>query len=369
MTKRACLALLVSLTIVVTASDLSARSRSVQRQTPALLTAIDAIAANALQDGVPGLVIAVSREGRVVLERAYGVQNLSTRVPVETNTIFQVASVTKQFTAALIMKLVERDQLDLGADIRSILPELDTGDAAVTVDHLLTHTSGLPNYLEAQFDPHEPVTHAEVLAAINAAAMRFEPGARWEYNNSGYYLLGVIIERVSGVSYDAFLEAELLRPLGLVESAYCGNPPAFPVPNGYVRLGPLSPISFEAMDMTIPFAAGALCSTAEDLVRWSWALDQGLAITPESYEAMTTEAVLSSGEGAGYGYGIGVGEFNGEPVFSHTGGIPGFSSFLIIAPERGVSIAVITNLFSTEESVATEIALEVAEVVAAEFFP
>ncbi len=239
----------------------------------------------------------------------------------------------------------------------------------VTVEHLLTHTSGLPNYLEAQFDPHEPVTHEEVFAALNAAPMRFEPGSRWEYNNSGYYLLGVIIERVSGVSYDTFLETELLRPVGLVESAYCGNPPAFPVPDGYVKLGPLSPIPFEAMDMTIPFAAGALCSSAEDLVRWSWALDHGLAISPASYEAMTTEAVLSSGEGAGYGYGIGVGEFEGQPVYSHTGGIPGFSSFLMIAPESGISIAVVTNLFSTDESIATEIGIEIAAAVVEEFLP
>ncbi len=126
MRNRACLALLVILSSVFTASDLSARSKSVQRQTPALRTAIDAIGAKALQEGVPGLVIAVSRDGRVVLERAYGVQNLSTRTPVETSTIFQVASVTKQFTAALVMKLVERGQLDLQSDIRTILPELQT---------------------------------------------------------------------------------------------------------------------------------------------------------------------------------------------------------------------------------------------------
>ncbi|MBW3670620.1 MAG: beta-lactamase family protein [Acidobacteria bacterium] len=354
----------LALTLLLPASSGLARTRSVQRETPSIIAAVDAIAQQALEERVPGLVIAVSLDGRFLFERAYGVQNLSTGTPVETDTIFQVASVTKQFTAAAIMKLVERDQLDLHADVRSILPEVETGDHTVTVEHLLTHTSGLPNYIEGTLDLHEPVTHAEMVAALNSKSMRFAPGTKWEYNNAGYYLLGMIIERLGGVGYPQFLEEELLHPLGLVETAYCGRPPAWPVPDGYLQFGSLAPVQFAAMDMSIPFAAGALCSTAEDLVRWARALEEGRILLPESYEAMTTNFELTTGQKVGYGYGLGVGSWNGQTIISHSGGIPGFSSFLMVAPESGLTVAVVANLLSTVRGVASEIGQDVAELFA-----
>ena len=358
---------LLLLLTVMPAGGTSARTRSVQRSTPAIITAVDAIAREALDDGVPGLVIAVAIDDRFLFEKAYGAQSPASMVPVESDTIFQVASVTKQFTAAAIMKLVERGELDLRADVRSLIPELDTGEWVVTVEHLLTHTSGLPNYIEGTIDPYAPVTHSEVVAMLNGLPMRFRPGTRSEYNNSGYYLLGMIIERVSGVRYAEFLEQELLNPLGLVESAYCGRPPAWPVPQGYVRIGPFGVMFFGAMDMTIPFAAGALCSTAEDLIRWERALVEGRAVSPESYDAMITDYRLESGEPTGYGYGIGVGEWEGHLILSHSGGIPGFSSFLMVAPESGLTVAVVANLFSTESGVAAGIGQKVAALFADRF--
>ena len=337
------------------------RQRSARPVQPSLFDAIDQIAADALDDGVPGFVIAVSIGDRFLFERAYGVTDRTLGDPVQTDTIFQVASITKQFTASLILKLVERGDLSIDTDIRSILPELVERNRVVTVEHLLTHTSGLPNYLEASFDPHEPVTHADVFEALNDLATRFAPGTRYEYNNSGYYLLGVIIERVRGIDYAVLLEQELLNPLGLVETAYCGRPPAWPIPDGYVEIGPLAPVRFEAMDMSIPFAAGALCSTAEDLVRWSAALHGGRVLDDGSYELMTTNYRLTHGGRVGYGYGIGVGSWNGEVVLSHSGGIPGFSSFLMTHPASGYTIAVVANLFSTEAGHAADIARDVSE--------
>lgn len=342
-------------------SAAESRRRSVRPRPVPVFNAIDAVAGEAIADGVPGFVVAVGIGDRFLFERAYGLMNVRERTLVATDSIFQIASVTKQFTAAAIMKLVERGELIVDTDVRSIIPELHTGDGVVTIEHLLTHTSGLPNYIEATIDPHQPITHQELIEKMNSLPVRFRPGDEFEYNNGGYYLLGIVIERLSGISYAEFLEQELLHPLGLVETAYCGRPPAWPIPDGYVKLGPLPRAEFEAMDMSIPFAAGALCSTAEDLVRWARALEEGRAVRPDSYEAMTTSYRLNSGGQTGYGYGISLGMRNGISVLSHSGGIPGFSSFLMVIPESGFTIAVVANLFSTETGPAADIALKVAE--------
>lgn len=354
---------LISILALSVVLGVDARPRAV-RPAPSplpLIVEVDQVAAAALESGIPGFVVAVAYGDRILFERAYGSADRSGGTALGTDTIFQIASVSKQFTAAAIMKLVERGELTLDTDIRELIPEVRTGDWKVTVEHLLTHTGGLPNYIEGTWDPHEPVTHAEVFAALNERSMRFRPGDRYEYNNAGYYLLGVIIERLSGQAYAEFLETEFFHPLGLVETAYCGRPPAWPVPNGYVEIPPLAPVAFEAMDMSIPFAAGALCSTAEDLVRWSAALAQGRAVNLASFEAMTTRYRLNGGGSIGYGYGLGIGRWQGMDIVSHNGGIPGFSSFLMTLPETGYTIAVVANLFSTERAPAAEIGIEIAE--------
>ena len=295
----------------------------------------------------PGLSIGVQQGDDLRFAEGFGLADLEHRVPATADTVYRIGSVTKQFTGAAVMALVEEGRLDLDADLRDLLPDYDTRDFSIPVERLLNHTSGIKGYTEmdefwaqARLD----LDHRAMMDLFGGVPFEFEPGDRYQYNNSGYYLLGVLIERISGGSYAEFLEERLFRPLGLDRTHYLDNDPIVPDrASGYEpdREGGFR--NDEPISMKLPYAAGSLGSTVRDLLAWQRALVRSEAVSSAGYERMTAPGELIGGAAVPYGYGLGLGREHGLDKVSHGGGINGFRAQLAYYPEAELGIAVLMN--------------------------
>jgi D-alanyl-D-alanine carboxypeptidase len=344
----------------------AARQRPARRSVEVSLPAVDALANAALSAGVPGLTIGIRRGNELLFERGYGWSDRENQLGATALSIYQIGSITKQFTAAAILRLSEQGRLTLQDAVGQYVPELETRGQTITLAQLLNHTSGLPNYTEFLSDAYKPMTAQEMIDLINSRPFTFAPGTAWAYSNSGYYVLGMVIERVSGESFARYLDLNFFKPLGLTRTSYCGTDPALPIPDGYLRLQQGSPFRVPAADMSLPYAAGALCSTAGDLLRWNVALSSGLAISRSSYQQMITPTVVASGYAENYGYGLAVGRHLGRDLIYHGGGILGFQTFLAYYPGEDLTITVLTNLLDVNADHSGVVALEVARVLLSE---
>ncbi|HSN69838.1 MAG TPA: serine hydrolase domain-containing protein, partial [Thermoanaerobaculia bacterium] len=354
------LAPLLALSLVLSAATPAeaARQRAVRRAAEAPIPASEAdrLAGEAVASGIPGISIAIAhRDSRFA--RAYGMTLPTGGTAATPETIFQIASLTKQFTAAAILALEEDGLLSVNDPITRWIPELDLGTRTVTLHHLLTHTSGLRT--EILVDPYAPVAQADLIRLIGIRGFATEPGTAEAYNNSGYWLLGVAIERVTGLSYAKVLEQRFFVPLGLTRTAFCGTGPAVPVPAGSVEVFGHATAT-QPIDMSLAGAAGGICSTPSDLVTWSRALAGGAAISPASYEKMISPARLQNGAVLDYGYGLGLGSIEYNFATSHAGSIAGFHSYLIHIPGKGITVAVLANAVSASRSWARDIARALA---------
>ncbi len=352
MMTRAILALLLILGHVPAAE--AARRRAVQARGPAVVPAAIVTAANeAAQSmitvGVPAVQIAVSKRGRVIYAEAFGVVDKQNATGATPRSVLQIASVTKQFTAAAILRLAERGALSLDDPIDKYVPEFNSRGVTITLRHLLTHTSGLSRDWYAKtpsgLAPPGPVTREQTIASLNNKPFDFLPGKKWSYSDAGYQLLGYAIESITGMSYAEYIRTEIVLPLGLVDTGVCGTYNPSPLP-GYGLLGgtwkPMPPPHWSVM-----LSNGALCSTASDLARWSHLLANGSVLLPASYEAMTTPARLDDGTvvSSGYALGVAVATMLGRPAVWHSGAIDGFQSYLVYFPEEELAVAVIINAF------------------------
>ena len=302
-----------------------------------------------MEAGVPAVQIAVSHRGRVIYSEAFGTINRESGTVATQRSVLRVGSITKQFTAAAILRLAERGALSLDDRIEKFVPEFETRGRTITLRHLLTHTSGVvrdwwfaPNQ---PVNPAFPVTRAQVINALNARPFDFAPGTKWSYSNAGYMLLGYSIESITGMSYADFIHTELALPLGLIDTGVCGTS-SLPLRDGYgllngswVRLSSLHPSAI--------LSEGSFCSTASDLVRWSHLLATGHAMLPASYTAMTTAARLENNTVVPLGYALGVAtrKIWGHPAVSHGGAVNGFLSFLLYLSDQEIAVAVVTNAF------------------------
>lgn len=299
------------------------------------------------QPGAVGLSVAVAIGDELVIAGGYGIAEVEHDVPANVDTMFRIGSVTKQFTSAAVMRLVERGDLELDQLITEYLPDFPTQGHEVTVLHLLTHTSGIKSYTglgrEWQRVVSLELDHQELLALFQDEPFDFAPGERFLYNNSGYYLLGMILEDVTEKSYADLLQTELVQRLGLKRTRYGSNTDLIKNrAQGYQMIdGELA--NDALIGMSQPGAAGALLSTAKDLVRWQQALVSGKVVSADSYEMMTTPFMLNDGSETKYGFGLGLGIMDGHPVVQHGGGIFGFNSMLAYYPEKMLSVAVISN--------------------------
>ncbi len=339
------LALLLPLTLGGCA--LSVEHQEAGESVTELELTVDRWAKEFLDDGiVAGLSVGIAANGETLLNKGYGLADIEQDVPATDDTVYRIGSITKQFTAAAMMRLVESGQIDLHAPIGPYV-DFPTGDHTVTVEQLLWHTSGIPSYtgLGERWRKTVPldVEHTELLGLVLEEPFDFAPGAEYRYNNTGYYLLGMIVENITGGSYADYVERELAAPLRLSRTHYCDEKRILPGRAEGYELVDGALVNDDPISMTQPFAAGALCSTVGDLLRWQSALASGEVVSMESYARMTSDGLLSDGDPIGYGYGLGLGDLEGHAVVRHGGGINGFATMLVYFPEDDVQITVLTN--------------------------
>jgi D-alanyl-D-alanine carboxypeptidase len=303
--------------------------------------------------------IAVSHRGQVIYSEAFGLMDVATPSSSATpRTVMQIASITKQFTAAAIIRLAERGALKLDDRIEKFVPEFDPRGRTITLRQLLTHTSGIP----VEWVPAGPpwpdhgagVTREEVIKALNNLSFAFKPGTQWSYSNAGYTLLGYAIESVTGMSFADFVRNEFALPLGLIDTGVCGTS-NLPLPHGYLRVTSLW-VPVVAVHPSRSFSSGSLCSTASDLARWSHLLATGRVVLPASYEMMVTPNNFVP-----YGLGLFVEPRLERAAVWHSGGIQGFRSFLLYFPDEEIAVAVLTNASKSTTDYAPFIALTVAK--------
>ena len=286
--------------------------------------------------GAPAVQIAVSERGRIIYSAAFGMSDRESAPAATPRSVLQTGSITKQFTAAAILRLAERGALTLDDRTEKFIPEFNRRGATITLRHLLSHTSGVRGLPP---DQYSPLTREQFITLIDGQPLDFTPGSKWSYSNAGYRLLGYAIESITGRSFADFVHSEFALPLGLIDTGVCGTS-SLPLPEGYgVLQGTWMRIP--AIDMSVPFAAGALCSTASDLARWSHLLAIGGVMLPASYATMISPPRLADKTFAPYGLGLFVQNHLGRPAVWHTGGIPGFQSSLLYFPQDEIAIAVI----------------------------
>jgi CubicO group peptidase (beta-lactamase class C family) len=291
-------------------------------------------------NGFSGSIL-VAENGQPVVSLGYGMANLELAVPNTPQTVFRVGSVTKQFTAMAIMILQERGKLRLGDPVSQYLTDCPAAWQPITVRHLLTHTSGIPSYTNFPDFARTavlPTSSAEMFGMLKDKPLDFAPGEKFAYSNSGYYLLGLVIERASGKPYADFLRESIFTPLGMNQTGY--DNPSRIIRNraaGYARqVG--ETVNAAYMDMTIPYAAGALYSTTEDLLRWDRAL-----YTENLVSQKSLDEIFTPNQG-GYGYGWMIGTRFDRKVIAHGGGIYGFAAHLDRFPADRVTVIVLGNV-------------------------
>ena len=317
---------------------------------PAAVTptaAIDTLLKGSFPADRPGAAVIVVKDGRILFRKAYGMADLELGVPLQPDMVFRLGSITKQFTAAAILMLAEEGKLSLQDPIEKHLAGYPTQGHVITIEHLLTHTSGIQSYTDMPgwmtSRIQSPMTVTELVDGFKKEPMQFAPGETWAYNNSGYILLGAIVEKASGKTYEAFVRERIFEPLGMTASYYDRTEPIIPKrAPGYTREGD-QPRNARYLSMTQPYAAGSLASTVDDLARWDASLYTEKLLKKASLDRAWTPYVLKNGKATGYGYGWGVSTLRGRRAISHGGGIFGFSTYAVRLPDERVYVAVLCN--------------------------
>ncbi|HZI29047.1 MAG TPA: serine hydrolase domain-containing protein [Gemmatimonadaceae bacterium] len=299
------------------------------------------VKADILPRGFPSVSIAVTRGGRTLLERAWGVANITTGQRTEPTTIYRISSVSKQFTAALILKLVDRGKVALtdsiGRYLKGLRPEMNS----LTIEQLLNHTSGLSRDFAQMSRAAENMTSDSLIAMAARDTLVSKPGTVNLYSNTGYMLLGVLVETAYGKPYGDVLRDEIARPLGLTSLGWCGTMPRERAAAGYNRSsdGKVGPPVEQHPSQSI--GAGGICSTAGDLARWNQALHRGRVLSPASYTAMVTPRGIATGR---YGFGIAPrNSYWASPALVHDGQSGGFSAHNGWFPAESLSVTLLYN--------------------------
>jgi D-alanyl-D-alanine carboxypeptidase len=306
---------------------------------------------------IPGVALVVIRDGRAIKTAAYGLANLELSVPVQSNTVFEIGSLTKQFTAASLLLLQQQGKLSVDDRISKHLSDIPGAWTNITIRHLLTHTSGIKSYTGMEgFEFSKHLTQKQFIAALALSKPDFVPGAAWKYSNSGYSLLGFIVENASGQSYWQFLRENIWRPLGM--NATTARDPGVIITNRAAGYEQTNRVHINRdYDLTDVYSAGAIVSTVGDLALWNRALDAEQLLTRESKSQMWTPARLSDGQPTSYGFGWYIQTFDGHRNLAHNGATSGFSASVQRFPDDGLHVIVLTN---TDEMIAGPLARKLA---------
>ena len=290
---------------------------------------------------IAGLAVAVVRGRDTILARGWGFADVENEVPVTTASIFRIGSITKQFTSSAIMQLVEKGRISLDDTLAALLPNIPTTWRKVTLRQLLNHTSGIPSYTDIGRRWREDMSPDSIVGLVTGDTLNFVAGSKWHYNNTGYVLLGMILDKTTGQLYPRYLNEHFFKPMGLNSTMYCDTGPIIKRRALGYRLSDKQLNNAEFLSMTLPYSAGALCSTVGDLVKWTRALHSGAVVSGASFKQMTTP--IGPAAASHYGFGLARDSLGGHRRISHGGAINGFASVLAHYPDDSLTIVVLAN--------------------------
>ena len=324
--------------VIALSLTIQVQAKSISKQIDALLT---------FEKDGPGGVALVVKDGKTIYRKAFGMANLEFDVKMRPDHIFRIGSITKQFTASAMLKLIEEGKIKLDADITEYIKDYPTHGHTITIEHLLNHTSGIKSYTGMKEWDSEArkrdFTPTELIDYFKNKPMDFIPGEKFSYNNSGYILLGYIIELVSGKTYGEYIQDNFFTPLGMDSSSYASTSRI--VKNrasGYDKADE-NYKNADYLSMTQPYAAGSLLSTVDDVHRWYKAVLADKVISKESREKAHSYSTLNDGEKVDYGFGWRIGNIQGSKMIEHGGGINGFLTASLVLPEEDLFVAIFSN--------------------------
>lgn len=307
----------------------------------------DLLLAKEFPPDAPGCAVLVSRMGSVIYEKAFGLADLEMKVPNVVDTVFEIASNTKQFTALAIMQLVEQGKLSLQDSITTFIPGYPTDGYCISIEHLLTHVSGISDFMAfEEFDStvwrldYMPIDFIEFFKREH---LEFVPGTEYSYSNSGYFLLGYVIEKVSGVSYQKYIEQNIFSPAGMANSCYGDRRRIIDSRAKGYAVGGEGYENAEYVSPTVLYSAGALLSTVEDFFKYYQALNAHVLLRQASLARIRTSYTLQNGAETGYGYGVQVRTVEGHRTVAHAGGGPGHWTMHWYFPDEDVHFIIFTN--------------------------
>jgi len=316
-------------------------AQSVEQKIDELLTAYSS------QNKLNGSVL-VAQKGKIIYQKGFGYRNAEQKIPNDINSIFQIGSITKQITAAVIMQLQQEGKLSVTDKLSKYFAGFTNGDK-ITIENLLTHTSGIHNYTDdtvvMKSDLAKHYTQQEMLKLFAGYSPDFEPGTEWRYSNSGYSILGYIIEKVEKKPYEKVVRQRIFQPLSMTNSGFDFTNLSGPnKTKGYFTLNP-NPTPAPIMDSTIAYSAGAIYTTVGDLYKWERAISTNKLLKPESWKTIFTPYKNK------YGYGWGIDSMYGKMLTTHSGGIPGYSSNILRFPQDEIVVIVFDNSSSNAVTV------------------
>jgi CubicO group peptidase (beta-lactamase class C family) len=334
-----------------------------QQKDDVLKAALDEFMTEKFPAKEPGAVALVIREGNVLLRKGYGLASINPQVPLTPESIFKIGSVTKQFTSTAILKLAQENKLNLKDDLTKYFPGLT--DRKITIENLLHHTSGIKSYtsLPQLMTPEKKkagITPDELLGILKNEKPDFEPGEKYLYNNSGYYLLGLIIEKVSGLKYEEYLAKNFFKPLGMKHTFMNDSNLPKQVAIGFRTSGPDAFEPDHYVHPSIPFSAGALYSTVDDLWKWNQAVFSYKLVKKEWMEKAWIPLTLNNGKQENYGYAWQLGRLDNKKVIGHGGAIDGYICFELYEPESKIYVSILTNVMKVNPE---DYAYDLAEMV------
>ncbi|HEV2079878.1 MAG TPA: serine hydrolase domain-containing protein [Allosphingosinicella sp.] len=334
---------------VVIAAVISLASVAPAQAAPADLKAkADAYLKSAYPAAGPGAAVIIMDDGKIVYAAGQGLADIEARKPITPQTVFRLGSITKQFSAAVLLQLVDEGKVSLDDKLSKYLPTFPKPGADATIRQLLNHTVGVQSYTGipgwmVEENTNRPYTTEQMIALFKDLPAPSKPGEKFAYNNSGYVLVGAVIEKVTGKPWHQAVEERLTRPLKLGTIRYGVGESGFPnMAKGYTD-GEQGPKLASKIHMSVPHAAGALVGSVEDLAKWGYALHRGKVVSAGSYSSMIAPTKLPDGTTLPYGFGLSEGEVRGRKAVGHGGGIFGFSTDSIYIPEEDVYVAVFTN--------------------------
>jgi CubicO group peptidase (beta-lactamase class C family) len=333
--------------LAVLVLSVTASAQKLSRQDEAMLLDFDRHMSSQFKSDGPGAAVLVAKNGNVIYKKAFGMADLELNVAMQPDMIFRIGSITKQFTAVAILQLAEKGKLSIDDEITKYIDNYPTQGHKITIEHLLTHTSGIKSYTAMRiWDPavrKRDMTPEALIDFFKNEPMDFEPGTRFLYNNSGYILLGSIIEKVSGLSYANYIAENIFKPAGMENSSYDNTSKIIPNRAKGYQPGAGGVVNADYLSMTQPYAAGSLISTVADLYKWNRALHSYKLVGKQYLDKAFASYRLADGKETDYGYGWTLGNIRGTPAIEHGGGINGFLTHAIYLPDSDIFVAVFSN--------------------------